>query len=150
MLSRDKRFATWHMEYVWTIVKRSCYQFSTADSSRNHYQRIHHSFTPGDTRSVPVHTCTRTLVAIDEDRNKGTIPTSTFARRRTLSSLFPVDIPQNSMVGQQRQQRSELQFDTFPTPFHILKLEDKFQKPSYYLFSFSIGSYVMDQESKRA
>ena len=21
MLSRDKRFATWHMEYVWTIVK---------------------------------------------------------------------------------------------------------------------------------
>ena len=80
---------------------------------------------------------------------KGTIPMSTFARRpSTLSSLFPVDIPQNSMVGQQRQQRSELQFDTFPTPFHILMLEDKIWKPSYYLFWFSIGSYVMDQESK--
>ena len=61
--------ATWHMEYVWTIVKTFCNQFSTADSSRNDYQRIHHSMTPGDTRSVPVHTCTRTLVAIDEDRN---------------------------------------------------------------------------------
>ena len=30
-------------------------QFSTVDSSRNHYQRIHHSMTPGDTGSVPVH-----------------------------------------------------------------------------------------------
>ena len=128
--------------------KTFCNQFSTADSSRNDYQRIHHSLTPGDTRSVPVHTCTRTLVAIDEDRNKGTIPMSTFARRPTISSLFPVDIPQNSMVGQQRKQRSELQFDTFPAPFHIRMFEDKMQKPSYFLFWFSIGSCVVDQESK--
>ena len=80
--------ATWHVEYVWTVVKRSCNQFSTADSSRNHYQRIHHSLTPGDTRSVPVHTCTRTLVAIDEDRSKGTIPMSTLARRPSTTKFI--------------------------------------------------------------
>ena len=41
----------------------------------------------------------------------------TFARRpTTTSSYIPVDIPQSSMVGQQRQQISELQYDKFPTP----------------------------------
>ena len=33
------------------------------------------------------------------------------------------------LVGQQRQQISELQFDKFPTPFFIFMLEDKIQKP---------------------
>ena len=48
---------------------------------------------------------------------KDTIPMPTFARRpSTMSSLLLVDIPQNSMVGQQRQQISELQFDKFRTP----------------------------------
>ena len=37
-------------------------------------------------------------------------------RPSTMNSFFPVDIPQNSMVGQQRQQISERQFDKFPTP----------------------------------
>ena len=90
--------------------------FSAVDSSRNHYQRIHHSMTPGDTGSVPVHIGTRTPVARDEDHNRDTIPMPTFAiRPSTISSLFPVDIPSNSMVAQQRQQISELQFDKFPT-----------------------------------
>ena len=31
-----------------------------------------------------------------------------------MSSLIPVEFPQNSMDGQQRQQISELQFDKFP------------------------------------
>ena len=40
----------------------------------------------------------------------------TFAGRpSTMSSTIAVDIPQNSMVGQQRLQISELQFDKFPT-----------------------------------
>ena len=47
--------------------------------------------------------------ARDEDLTWSTIPMPTFARRPwTTSSLFLVDIPQNSMVGQQRQQISEL------------------------------------------
>ena len=33
----------------------------------------------------------------------------------TVNSFLPVDIPQNSMVGQQRQQISELQFEKFST-----------------------------------
>ena len=37
-----------------------------------------------------------------------------------MSSLFPVDIPQSSMVGQQREQTSELQFDKFLTPHSFL------------------------------
>ena len=36
--------------------------------------------------------------------------------RSTMSSITPVEFPQNSVVGQQRQQISELQFDKFPTP----------------------------------
>ena len=38
----------------------------------------------------------------------------------TMSSLIPVDFPQNSVVGQQRQQVSELQFDKFPDPQSFL------------------------------
>ena len=37
-----------------------------------------------------------------------------------MNSSMPVDFPQNSMVGQQRQQISELQFDEFPTPSSFL------------------------------
>ena len=53
-----------------------------------------------------------------EDERIGTkIPMTTFARRPpAMSSFVPVDIPMRSMVGQQRQQISELQFNKFPTP----------------------------------
>ena len=61
--------------------------------------------------------CTCAPVARDEDRIRGTIPTPTFAGRpSTLSSWIPWDILQNSVVGQQRQQISEFQFDKFPNP----------------------------------
>ena len=117
VLSRDKRlpFDTWNTSELQENVFGN--QFSTSDSSRNHYQGIHHSTTPGATGSVPVHIGTGTLVARDEDLTGGTIPMPTFARRpSTMSSLFPVDIPQSSVVGQQRQQISELQFDKFHLP----------------------------------
>ena len=52
----------------------------------------------------------------------------TFARRPlAISSLFPLDVPQNSMFGQQRQHISKLQFGKFPYTFYILMLEDKIQ-----------------------
>ena len=102
MLSRDK-----HMEYFWTTGIRFPY------SSRNHYQGIHHFATPGATGSVPAHIGTGTPVARDENRLRGTIPMPTFARRSTMSSLIRVDIPLNSMVGQQRQQKSGPQFHKF-------------------------------------
>ena len=93
MQSRDKRlpFDTWNMFEPQGNVFGN--QFSTFDSSQNHYRRIHHSATPGATGSVPVPLGTGTLVARDEDLTRGTIPMPTFARRpSTISSLFLVDI----------------------------------------------------------
>ena len=56
------------------------------------------------------------------------IPMPTFARRpSTMSSVIPVEFPQNSMVGQQRQQISELQFDKFPNPQPFLAWKIRFK-----------------------
>ena len=52
----------------------------------------------------------------------------TFARRpSTMSSVILVEFPQNSMVGQQRQQISELQFDKFPDPQSFLVWKIRFK-----------------------
>ena len=64
-----------------------------------------------------VHEAGRTKTGhTSEDRqNQGTIPMSTFATRAlTTRPTIPVELPQNYMVGQQRQQISELQFHKFP------------------------------------
>ena len=44
-----------------------------------------------------------------------------------MSSLTPVEFPQNSMVGQQRRQISELQFDKFPNPQSFLVWNIRFK-----------------------
>ena len=64
-----------------------------------------------------------------EDRqNQGTIPMPTFAPRLlTTSFTIPVKLPQNDMVGQQRQQISELQFDKFPNPQSFLVWKIRFK-----------------------
>ena len=71
MLGRDKRLPidTWNTSGLQENVSGN--QFSTVDSPRNLCQRIHHSMTPCDTGSVPVHIGTGTPVARDEDQNKG-------------------------------------------------------------------------------
>ena len=52
----------------------------------------------------------------------------TFAPRPlTTSSTTPVEIPQNYMVGQQRQQISDLQFDKFPSSTIIFGVEFSIQ-----------------------
>ena len=48
-------------------------------------------------------------------------------RPLTTSSKSPVDILQNCVVGQQRQQMSELQFDKFPTPSSFLLWKTRFK-----------------------
>ena len=48
-------------------------------------------------------------------------------RPLTVSSERPVDIPQNYVVGQQRQQISDLQFDKFPTPSSFLVWKTRFK-----------------------
>ena len=60
----------------------------------------------------------RTFVARDEDPNRDTIPMPSCAKKAVGHKFtIPVDLPQDSMVGQHRQQRSEL-----PYTFHILML----------------------------
>ena len=51
----------------------------------------------------------------------------TFASRPlTTSSTIPVDLPKNYVVGQQRQQMSELHFDKFPIPASFLVWKTRF------------------------
>ena len=45
-----------------------------------------------------------------------------------MRPFIPMDIPQSSMVGQQRQQISELQFDKFPTPQSFSCWKTRFRK----------------------
>ena len=59
---------------------------------------------------VPQATGSRTLFARDDKQSRDTMPT--FSRRpSTTFSVIPVEFPQNSMVGEQGQQISGLQFD---------------------------------------
>ena len=44
-----------------------------------------------------------------------------------MSSTIPLEFPQNSMVGQQRQQISELQFEKYPTPQSFLVWKIRFK-----------------------
>ena len=81
---------------------------------------------------APAPISTGILCSREDERKGSTIPMPTFARRpMTISSFALVDIPQSSMVGQQRQQISELQF---LTPSSFFMLEDEIPKPSGYLF----------------
>ena len=45
----------------------------------------------------------------------------------TTSSALPVELQQNYMVGQQRQQISELQVDKFPNPQLLLVWKTRFK-----------------------
>ena len=52
----------------------------------------------------------------------------TFATRPlTMSCTIPVELPQHYLVGQQRQQISELQFDRFPNPQSFLVWKIRFK-----------------------
>ena len=87
-------------------------------------------------------------VAKGEERIGSIIPMPMCAgQQSTMNSCSPTEIPQNSKAVQQRLQRSELQFDEFPT-FNVFMLEDKIQNPGKFLFRFSLGGYVMDQRSE--
>ena len=124
MLSRDKRLPleSWNTSGI---------QENVSDSLRDHPQRIHSCASQREQGLVPQATGTGTLgtlFARDDKQNRGTIPMPTFAGRPwTMSSLIPVEFPQNSMVGQQRQQISELQFDKFPNPQSFLVWKIRFK-----------------------
>ena len=118
MLSRDKRlpFDTWNTSGLQENAFGNQF-FYTFDSPRHHSQRIHPCATPRKKGSVPQATGTGTFFTRDDKQDRDKIPIPTFAGRpSTMSSILPVKFPQNSMIGQQRQHISELQFDKFPNP----------------------------------
>ena len=121
MLSRDKRLPldTWITSGLQEHIFGN--QFSTFDSPRDHSQEMHPYAPQTERESVPQATGSGTLFARDDKQSGDTIPMPTFARRpSTMSSTIPVEFPQISMVGQQRQQIGELQFDKFPNPQSVL------------------------------
>ena len=108
---------------------------STLESLQIPYQGTHPFITQNAAGEAPALISIGKLVAREHERRGSTIPMPTFARRPpTISSFVPVDIPLSSMVGHQRHQISELQFDKFPTPQLFLLLEDRIQESSDYLF----------------
>ena len=95
-------------------------------SEGTHYDVAHE--TRRETESVTRAMGTGTSFARDDEQNKGTIPMPMFARRpSTMSSSILVEIPQDLMVGEQRQKTSELQFDKFPAPHSFLCWKIRFK-----------------------
>ena len=147
ILSRDKRLSldTWNSSGLQEKVFGN--QFSTFDSSTDHPQRIQsddvqrellprnpsqgiHCAIPRATDLVLEVRRSKTMHTSDDRQNQGTIPMSTFATRPlTMSSTIPMELPQKYMVGQQRQQISELQLEKFPNPqsFSVWKIRFKNQ-----------------------
>ena len=105
ILSRDKRLPldTWNAPGLQENVFGN--QFTTCGLPGNpSFSRNHHGETRRETESVPRAIGTATSLARGDDQNKGTIPMPMFARRPSImSSSILVEIPQNAMVGQQRQ-----------------------------------------------
>ena len=71
----------------------------------------------------------------------------TFATKPlTVSSTIPVELPQNSMVGQQRQQTSELQFEKFPNPISFLVWKIRFKNQVTTCSVFPSGAMLWIKE----
>ena len=134
-LGRDKRLRldTWNTSGFQENVFGN--QISTFDSPRDHPQGIHSCATPRERGSVLQAAGTENLFTRDDKQNRGTIPMPTFAVMPSIvSSSILVEFPKNSMVGQQRQQILELQFDKEPSPESFSVWKIKMQKSSDCLF----------------
>ena len=130
LLSRDKRLPldTWSQSGVQENAFGN--QFSTFDSPSDFPQRISSDDVQRNREAVPLdlQSKAKTSLTSEDGQNYGTIPLLMFASRPlTTSSKHPVDIPQNYLVGQQRQQISELQFDRFPNPSSFLVWKTRFK-----------------------
>ena len=85
------------------------------------------------------------LVARGEERIGSTTPMPMSAgKQSTIDSFLPAEVPQNSIVEQQRQQISELQLDKFPTPssFSCWKIRFKTQVSSCSDFPSDAMSWI--------
>ena len=108
LLSRDKRLPLdiWNQSGFQEDVFGN--QFSTLDSPRDHPQRTQSDDVQRNREAVPEAGRTKTIHTGEDRLNHGTIPMPTFAPKPlTTSSTVPMEVPQNYVVGQQRQQYLE-------------------------------------------
>ena len=74
----------------------------------------------------------------------------TFAGRpSTVNSLILVEFPQHSMVGQERQQISELQFDKIPNPQSFLGWKIRCKNQVTTCSDFPPGAMLLIKEVER-
>ena len=121
LLSRDKRLPldTWNQSGVQENVFGN--QLSTFDAPFDFPSRISSDNVQRNREAMPHQSKGKASLTGGDGQNCGKIPTPTFATRPlTTSSTIPVELPQNYVVGQQRQQMSELQFDKYPAPASFL------------------------------
>ena len=110
------------MESIWKN------QSSTFDSPRDHSQRIQSDDVQRIREAAPEEGRTKTSPTSEDRQKQGKLPMLTFATRPlTTSSTFPVELPQNYVVGKQRQQILEMQFDKFPNPESFLVWKIRFK-----------------------
>ena len=106
--------------------------------------------TPNAAGEAPALISTGKLVEREDERIGSTIPMPTFARRPpTVSSFTPEDIPQSSMVEQQRQQIWELQFDKFSTPSTFLCWKIRFSSQATACSDFPSEAMLWIKEVER-
>ena len=130
----EKAHWTWEdvLHFVGSLVSldgsASGNQFSTFDSPRDHPQRIQSDDVQRNWEAFPEAGRTKTVHTSEDRLNQGTIPMPTFATNplTTISTML-VESPQNYMVGQQRQEISELQFDKFHNPSSFLVWKIRFK-----------------------
>ena len=117
------------------------------ESSQTPHQGILHCTTPCATDAVPVQVSTGRPLARGEERtwSMTTMPMSE-RRPSTMNSFLPVEIPQNSMAGQQRLKISELHFEKFLTPSSFTYWKIRFKTQVSSCFDFPSDAMVWIKE----
>ena len=137
LLSREKRLPhdTWNQCGLQENVFGN--QCSAFDSSRDFPQRISSDDVQRNREAALGDPKVKTSLTSEDGQNYGAIPMPMFASRPlTTNSKHLVDIQQNYVVGQQRQQMSELKFAKFPNPssFLVWKKDSKHRSQVVLIF----------------
>ena len=128
ILPLDTWNQSWLKEHVFGF-------FSAFDSPRSYSQRIQSDDVQRIREAVPEAERAKTGRTSEDRQNEGTMPMPTFAPRPlTTSSTIPAELQRNYVVGQKRQQVSELQYDKSPNPqsFSVWKIRFKTQVASLF------------------
>ena len=89
----------------------------------------------------------RLVTQVKTDKIKAQFQCRHFAPRPlTTSSTTPVELPKNYMVGQQRQQISELQLDKFPNPQSFLVWKIRFKNQVTTCSDFPLNAMLWIKE----